>query len=206
MKRLAVAVGILLALQAQAAEQWDFEVLLDGKSIGSHRFTLESRGDERVLRSQASFDVKLLFITAYRYRHDATERWQGDCLVGLKASTDDNGTVGSVAAARDGNRLQVDSPKGHSVLDGCVMSFAYWNPAMLKQARLLNAQTGKYQPVQITALPDQPLRVRGQEVQAQHYRLTGPEQPVELWYSAQGDWLGLESRVAGQRRLLYRHR
>jgi hypothetical protein len=39
---------------------------------------------------------------------------------------------------------------------------------------------------------------------ARHHRITGPKIPVELWYSDAGEWLGLESSVAGGRRLRHR--
>jgi hypothetical protein len=188
MKRRLALAGLALALQVEASErQWDFEVLLDGKPIGSHRFTLDTRGDTQVLHSEARFDVKLLSFTVYRYRHEAIEQWQDGCLTGLQASTDDNGRP-----------LRVNWPQGGARPAGCMMSFAYWNPALMQQTRLLNAQTGDVQPVRFTALPDQALRVRGQDVPARHWRLSGPEQAVELWYSPQGEWLGLASHVGGR--------
>ena len=77
------------AAQAQV-QQWDFQVFLDDKPIGYHRYTLREAGAERELTSEARFDVKLLFITAYRYAHDASESWRGNCLARLNARTDDN--------------------------------------------------------------------------------------------------------------------
>jgi Family of unknown function (DUF6134) len=184
---------------------WNFRVLLDGKPIGTHRFTLTSEGGQRVLKSVAAFDVKLLGFTAYRYRHEATEQWQGDCLAALTAKTDDDGKALTVKAQREGESLDLQGPKGKQRLDGCVMSFAYWLPAMLKQSQLLNAQTGEYEKVKIEPLGDDKVEAQGKTVAAKHYRITGPEQPVELWYGADGDWLALESSVSGgKRKLTYR--
>ena len=63
----------------------DFQAFLDNKPIGHHRFTLNAQGDARELKSETRFVVKLLFITAYRYTHDAVEHWRGDCLERLRA-------------------------------------------------------------------------------------------------------------------------
>lgn len=194
-------------VEAPSAGHWNFRVLLDGKPIGVHRFTLwtdNEHGDgERRLRSEAHFEVRLLGLTVYRYRHEATERWRGDCLRGLDAETDDDGKRLDVRARRDGAALAVQSPQGDERLDGCVMSFAYWHPAMLKQARLLNAQTGRYEDVRVEALGEAMVESQGHRVAARHYRLHGPEQPIELWYAADGgDWLALESKVSGGRRTL----
>ena len=69
------------SLNATAGAQsrvWDFQAFLDDKPIGHHRFTLSAQGDTRELKSETRFVVKLLFITAYRYTHDAVEHWRGD--------------------------------------------------------------------------------------------------------------------------------
>lgn len=195
--------------EGPASGSWNFRVLLDGKPIGTHRFTLRTEGDRRLLRSVAAFDVKLLGITAYRYRHEADEQWQGDCLAALSSKTDDDGKPLAVQAQAvkgpDGEVLAVKSPKGDERLEGCVMSFAYWNPAMLRQTRLLNAQTGEHEKVRIEPLGEAKVEAQGQTVEAKRWRITGPESPVELWYSPQGDWLALESKVSkGKRTLTYR--
>lgn len=207
--RLRSAWWLLMVLSwagaAQAAPtSWGFRVLLGDTEIGGHRFTLSGEGAQRQLRSEAAFDVKLLGLTVYRYRHEATERWSGDCLVGLAARTDDNGTPLTVEARRDGEALSVRSPAGEARIDGCVMSFAYWNPAMLRQQRLLNAQSGQLEAVRIRSLGAVTIDVRGRPVAAVHYVIDGLERPVALWYSPDGDWLALEATVAGNRRLRYR--
>ena len=176
---------------AQEARVWDFRVYLDNTAIGTHRFTLRQQGEERELASEARFDVKLLFFTAYRYAHQASERWRGDCLTALNSRTDDNGTPFAVTRER-------------AALQGCVMSFAYWNPQILRQSRLLNAQTGEHEAVAISALGDDRIAVRGAQVPARRYRISGPKNPIELWYSADGDWLALASTLEGGRRLQYR--
>ena len=47
--------------------------------------------------SKAEFQVKFLFVTAYDYRHQATERWDANCLRTLGSVTDDNGDAFEVA-------------------------------------------------------------------------------------------------------------
>jgi len=195
----------LLAGTAHAANgSWTFRVLLGDSDIGEHRFTLTEQGEQRSMSIAATFTVKLLGLTVYRYRHQATEQWAGDCLTHLSAETDDNGTALKVTAKPAAERmLAVESPQGTAQLGPCVMSFAYWNPALLKQTALLNAQTGKLETVRVKTLGDESLSVRGQDVAARHYSIEGLERPIHLWYSPQGDWLALESTVAGGKRLRY---
>jgi hypothetical protein len=190
--------GALAGMPAAAqARVWNFQVALDDTPIGYHRFTLREQGAGRELKAEARFSVKVLFFTAYQYVHEATERWRGNCLDSLSARTDDNGERLAVDTAREGERLVVTTARGTGAgtLDGCVMSFAYWNPAILRQSRLLNSQTGEYEAVKITALGDASIMVRGAPTAATHYRITGPKNPIELWYSAADEWLALESTV-----------
>jgi len=84
------------------------------------------------------------------------------------------------------------------------MTFAYWNPALRQQTRLLNPQSGADERVRVRRIGDGTLNVRGEPVVAQHWRIEGPVAPLDVWYSAQGDWIGLDSTVAGGRTLSYR--
>jgi len=205
---LALTMPAAAAAPAVPAQTWNFRVFLDDAEIGKHRFTLREDGGGRVLTSEARFAVKIAFITAYRYLHDAQERWRGNCLAGLTARTNDDGKKnavdGTLETTQGGERLIVTDGSRRTVLDGCAMTFAYWNPEMLKQGRLLNTQTGETTPVKITAVGEETIAVRGAPVLARRYQVSGPPQPIDLWYSAAGEWLGLESTVGGGRRLRYR--
>jgi Family of unknown function (DUF6134) len=190
-----------------ASGEWNFRVLLDDSPIGEHRFTLAASGEERKLTSEATFAVKLLGVTVYRYRHSAIEQWRGDCLRQLASKTDDDGTPEKVDASVTGDgALAVTTAKGTQPVDGCVMSFAYWNPAIRKQERLLNSQSGKLEAVQVSRVGSGTVDVRGQPMAATRWRIATPAQPIDVWYSAQGEWIGLDSTVSGSRKLSYRLR
>ena len=186
------AAALQPALAVGPTGEWAFRALLDGEPIGEHRFSVTGEGDERRVLSRAEFAVKFLGITAYRYRHEATERWRGNCLTALDSTTDNDGKPESVRADQ------------RDALKGCVMSFAYWNPAIQRQARLLNAQTGRSENVQVRASGGGMLDVRGRRVSGTRWRIEGPAQPIDVWYSAEGEWLGLDSTVDGGRKLSYR--
>jgi len=186
----ALVLGSAISVAAHATE-WTFVARLDDKPIGTHRFDLSDDGNGRTLLSEARFAVKFLGITAYRYRHNATEHWRGDCLSELSSTTDDDGKP--VKVHLDG-----------TALTGCAMSFAYWNPQIRSATRLVNAQTGQFENVQIARAGEATLKVRGLQTSATRWRITGPAQPIDVWYSAQGDWVGLDSTVAGGRKLSYR--
>jgi hypothetical protein len=193
------------ASPASPAEVWDFKVYLDDKPVGYHRFTLSERATGKELRSEARFDVKFLFVTAYTYAHQATERWKGDCVENLRANTDDNGAVTYLSGRLDGKRFRLNSLKGVAELPECVMSFAYWHPDMLKQSALLNPQTGEYTSVSTTPLGTESIPVKGKALAAKRYRLDAGKFQIDLWYATDDHrWLALDSNLEGGHRLRYR--
>ncbi|MFN0038515.1 MAG: DUF6134 family protein [Burkholderiales bacterium] len=202
----ALWMGLVLTAASQstaAMRDLEFQVFLDERPIGYHRFTLRGEGTERQLTSEARFNVKLWFINAYRYAHDATEAWRDNCIETMTARTQDGGKNLEVIASRDAGHLAVTSPRGRDVIQGCVMSFAYWNPEILRQSHLLNVQTGEYTPVRIDALGEEQVKVRGSMVTASRYRIRGPKFPIDLWYSADRTWVALQSTVDRGRSLRY---
>ena len=187
-----------------AAGEWIFAVSLDGDPIGRHRFRVVSHAGEREVTSEADFAVKFLGITAYRYHHSATETWRAGCLASIVSSTDDDGKPSQVRLERQGEQMLVSASPTAPPLEGCVMTFAYWNPAIRNQARLLNAQTGQLDAVHVSSLPGGTIQVRGAAVAASGFRITGPAQPIDVWYAEDGAWIGLDSTVGGGRKLSYR--
>lgn len=82
------------------------------------------------------------------------------------------------------------------------MTFAYWNPQILKARRLLNAQTGELLPVTVTPQGEETVEVRGKPVAAHRYRISGPRLQIDLWYAG-ARWVALEALAEGGRRLRY---
>ena len=211
--RALIAIVAALAATAAAASsqgmsgretgrEWNFRVLLDGREVGWHRYVVRGDGDATEVESRAQFDVRFLFLDAYRYRHEARERWRGACLDELRSRTETNGTVETVAAVASDEALVVAGPAGDARLPGCVMSFAYWDPRVLGATRLLNSQTGELLPVRVDARGTERVTVAGRSVPATRHRLSAPELQIDLWY-ADGRWVALEAPTPGGRVLRY---
>lgn len=180
-----------------------FDVFLDGKKIGYHRFEIDGPQSSAAVRSEASFDVKFLFVTAFSYRHNATENWSGGCLDEIEARTDSNGKKLNVVGERTGNAFVIDTGEREAALPECVMTFAYWNPGFLEQPRLLNPQTGEYLDVEVQDLGKDVVRLDGRDIPARTVRLTARQMDITLWYSENAEWLALESVAKGGRIIRY---
>lgn len=192
-----------VAALAQPAE-WRFQVFLNDKPIGYHRFSVENDGRAQVLTTEASFDVKLLFITAFRYRHENTETWRDGCLQSMDARTDSNGKQLDVTGELRETSFAVTHSGGILVLDECVQSFAYWNPSILDAERLLNSQTGEYEKVEIRRDAVDQVVVGDTTVEAERYTLSAKGGDITLWYARDSyRWLKLEAPAKGGRRIRY---
>ncbi|HSH98925.1 MAG: DUF6134 family protein [Methylophilaceae bacterium] len=202
MRKLILFLAFTLISQTAMAEEWAFNVFLDKKPIGEHTFTLNEARD--TLTSKAKFDVKLLFINAYNYLHSNNETWQGDCLASIDANTDDNGEKSVVTGKLEGQSFVLNTPKGKQTLPACIMTFAYWNPKMLSQSKLLNPQTGDYLDVKITQVGKEKIEVRGKSEDAEHYNVIAKKMNIDLWYSPDKAWLALRSTTPEGRIINYK--
>jgi len=192
-----------LAAESGIAE-WHFAVLLDGKEIGEHRYSVTTRDGLIEVQSRAEMRVRFMFFDAYRYQHQATELWQHGCLLRIDAETDDNNKPLQVQGRREDGlfRIAATTVETTELLD-CVKSFAYWDLAILHTDKLLNAQTGELTAVTVIPGHQEMITAAGRQWQAQHYTLSGKNLHIDLWYGPQGEWLRLRSLLTSGRELDY---
>ncbi|MDJ0748936.1 MAG: DUF6134 family protein [Woeseiaceae bacterium] len=198
--------SMVLSSQADArsdSRSWEFSVLLDGSPIGYHRFDLQPADNGLELVSEASFDVRVLFINAFRYRHTNREFWEGECLSRIESNTRQNGKRFAVNGTRVEDQFVLQAGGSVDPLGDCIMSFAYWNPRFLQQSQLLNPQSGEYMPVNVESLGRKEFTVRGEQVLASAWRVTAKDTDLTVWYSDNDEWLGLESIAKGGRIIRY---
>lgn len=204
-----VALSMISYANTASAEvyqaDWRFEVLLNDKPIGFHSFTLNGDRERQALTTEAQFDVKFLFINAFRYRHDNTEIWGNGCLDSINARTDSNGDLLSVRGQRAEDSFELEGQPGLQLPDNCIQTFAYWNPDILDSSRLLNSQTGELEDVSVTRESLDVIDVNGETVEAIRYRLLAKSGAITLWYSNDDSrrWLALEAPAKGGRTLRY---
>ncbi len=158
MKPVTVLIVILMSAAVPGhAAQWNFDVYLDGKRIGEHTFQVEpDDGGGHIVRSDARFDVKVLMVPVFRYRHSAEERWSGACLTSIQSTTKVNGKSSALDGRRVDGSFELAVTQNDDAwttrLPGCVATYAYWDMATLEQHdQLLNSQTGSYDLVQLNA-------------------------------------------------------
>ncbi|MEA1050136.1 DUF6134 family protein [Lamprobacter modestohalophilus] len=193
-----------LAVGASVDQTFRFEVLLDDKLIGEHRFDIDVSGDQQRVTSQAEFEVDFFFITAYRYRHQSNELFRNGCLERLSSTTNDNGTRYKIDGSAVSNGFRVDRGENVEQFDGCVKTFAYWDSAILQQPKLLNPQTGELESVSVQRHGAEQVAVNGSQVEATRFELVTDELTINLWYNDELGWVRLASDTGKGAQLIYR--
>ena len=191
------------AAVSQATQEWRFTVFLDEQEIGYHTVTVNPEKTLATVQIEARFDVKFLFFTAYRYQHNNRETWENNCLRTIESHTNDNGDTFYVSGQSYDHKLTLNTHNGLQSLQGCVRTFAYWDPRLLQASRLLNAQTGEYLDVVTDFIGNEKLIINGDSIVAKRYRLKSTDVVIDLWYSQNMHWLALQTTTEGGNQLRY---
>lgn len=203
---LVIASGTTIGV-AQGAQEMRFSVLLDNRPIGEHRFRIQEDPEGRVVESEASFDVSVLFVPVFSYRHSNTEVWRDGCLSRIESETDSNGDRYKVDGRRAAQAFAIETAEGvRSYAADCLMTFAYWDRRFLDQDRLLNAQTGEVVTVDVQPLGSERLTIAGNEVPIEAFRVRAVDEGLDIKVSYDertGRWVSLESRLANGKLMRY---
>ena len=173
---------------SQIQRHWDFKVLVDDREVGSHQFSVIGGQGGWSVSSTMEMDFTILRIKQITYQHHATEQWQDGCLVHVSSHTKRQRKETTLQASLIASGLSVITENSDRVLEGCVRSFAYWNPELLQGQRLLNVETGTYIPVTVSS------KVSAQD-NITHITIAGPKISIRLQYDASGDWLSLQTNL-----------
>jgi hypothetical protein len=192
--------GFLTCLGSASQQAWsassqtyDFKVFLGKDEIGRQRFDVSTEGEQTEVRVDAQFTVKFLYITVYTYRHTNVETWERTCLREIRAKTNDNGESFFVNGIFQNGQLQVQTQAGTWIGEGCIKTFAYWNPEWITGERLLNSQTGEHQPASILTVGEETIPVQGVPTRTTHRRIVTDKFTIDLWYTLNGRWVALHS-------------
>lgn len=176
-----------------AMNSWNFKVFYGDKEIGGHHFSLKKEGDKRRVMIEAGFNIDILFINVYSYKHKNTEIWEGSCLSTIESITDDNGEAFITNGKYENGVFKINSKQGTNEVVGCVSTFAYWDKSFLDNEVLLNSQTGEIVDVDISFVADEKILIRDKLVNAKKYKLKSDKLNIDLWYSDENQWLALNS-------------
>lgn len=144
---LAATVPATAAAQLQMAalplDPMQFKVTRNGEPLGTHRVSFSREGDSLIVDIAIRFEVRLAFITVFRYQHDAREVWRDGRLVAFDSLTDDDGDRFQVAARATPEGLRVAGTGGEYLAPTGTVPSSYWHYGMIRHTRVLDSQSGR---------------------------------------------------------------
>ena len=177
-----------------AAETLQYVIMRKGEQIGTHKFEFHRTGKETSVNIETNVEVKVLFVTAYRFQHVASERWVNGRLVALDAETDNNGKQHKVTAALKGSTLEVQADGKPMQVDKNIIPGSLWNPDLLRQSVMLDSQTGEVMPISVVDDGAEQVATENGPATAHRYTIKG-KFAQDVWYDSRGRLL--QSQFSG---------
>lgn len=183
------AVIIFAGTTAAHAETLQYTVQRDGKTIGTHAITIAQNGVETHVGVETDIAVKVLFVTAYKFKHSSQETWADGKLLAITSTTDDDGVAKELSARAENGKFTVDSKvKGQDRrqhADAATLPASLWNAETVRQSALLNTLDGQVMNIAVEDLGAEDVDAGGASLSAHHYAITG-ELTRELWFDDAG--------------------
>lgn len=177
-----------------------FRVLRDGSEIGAHSVVFQNAGNRLTVRTAIRLQVKVAFITAFRYEHDGEEIWENGRIVALGTRTNDNGPKYDVTGAPDGAGFRVVGPGGpYMCRPDMLTSGAVWHPDYVRQTAIINVEQGGEMGLSARKMEAEPVVAGGSQVMAQKYRMVTPQCGGFVWYDADMRWLRADVEIKGEK-------
>jgi hypothetical protein len=201
-----IAAGALAAATPRAAlaaalpRSLKFRIMRNGKQIGLHSVAFEGSPGAMRVSTAIDLEVKVAFVTAFRFSHRGTERWEGDRLVELKSTTDENGERYEVSGILAADGLRVTAPNGTAIAKG--MPFTtndLWNPDALQSRNLVDAHHGGVVGIVSRSEVDEEIPAGDRKITASRYRIISPFLAGTIWYDGTGRWRKGEFEIKGER-------
>lgn len=158
-----------------------YRVLREGERIGSHRMAFVRDGADFIARTDIDIKVKVLGLTAFRYRLKAEETWRDGWLVGLRSRTDDDGDTYELEGERSEGALRLLVNGRRMSVSGYVLTSTLWHRDTPREQALLDVAKGRVRLIKGVLKGEERVPVDGETVTAKHYSITG-ELRRDVWY------------------------
>lgn len=184
-----------------------FDIVRQGTVVGQHKITFAQDGARLMVDIDVTVKVDVAFITVYRFTHRAHEVWEGDRLVAMTASTNDDGTPHELAMMlRDGS-FEVTHNGTPSRVPAGLVPTSLWDPATVTQTALFGSLRGDAQPTTVTPLGQSVIDTPGGPVTAEGYFIDAePDFQRKVWYSAAGQLVAVALKGGDGSDVTYRLR
>jgi len=177
-----------------------FAVMRGRSKIGVHTVAFRDRPDGLAVHTVIDLAVKVVFITVFRYQHECQDVWVSGQLRSLRSRTIEDGKRYAVEATAEPGGIRVVGPGGPLVVGARLLtSNSLWNPLLVDQQRLIDAQHGGEIGLVVHRRGTESLVLAGRErVVTDRFQILTPHFGGLLWYDATGRWVKGSLEIRGE--------
>jgi hypothetical protein len=190
MRGLGPGAALVLALTAPPAlaadaGEYTFTVLKDGAPVGEHRFAFDRDGNRIEIEEETDIEVRLALIPVYQYEHDRREVWQNGRALSIHSRTNNNGRRLDITVRPDGDGY-IRTVNGRvDKFDDSTAILTFWRRDLFERHAFFSVVEDKTMRISFEYLGKEVLKVDGQRLPVDHYRMVGDEER-ELWFDSAG--------------------
>lgn len=167
-----------------------FRAMHKGVPVGVHTVAFRAEGERLTVTTHIDIAIKVLFFTAFRFKHDAEEVWQSGRLASVTSSTDDDGTRLRVSGYAAGDGFRIVGDDGPFLAEGHLLtSNTLWDSRLVHQLKMIDVQYGGEVGLVVKRLGDETVETPAGAVRAARHQIITPHYAGSLFYDPAGRWV-----------------
>ncbi len=178
-------------LAARYGDTAHYAITRKGKRIGTHTLDFARTNDLLEVNVTSKIRVTVLKIPVFSFDYRATEKWQGDELISVIATTTENSTTTRVQLQSTADRSVVTLPDGRTTTVPRVRHASnHWYAGVINATTLFNTINGKTSRITVAPVADEYLTIGPETVKTNRYRYSGNIN-ADIWFDTNGRWIKL---------------
>ena len=168
-----------------------FDVIRKNKVIGSVTTTFNNKEEELIIRTIVEIEVKVFFVSAYKFFQDTTETWLNGEFIKIDGYTDFEDEREYFIKGKDTDEIFLASGMdGELKLSKSIIPLNYWNKNILKEKEVFDTQKGIVRKIYVNKLKNETLEINNKKMELEKYTLDADKNPRDkgpfpqytLWY------------------------
>lgn len=190
MRGLGLGAALAVALSAPAvlasdSGEYTFTVLKDGAPVGEHRFAFERDGSRIEIEEETEIEVRFAMVPIYEFEHERREIWQDGRALSIRSRTNNNGERLDITVRPNGQGY-VRTVNGRvDKFDDSTAILTFWRRDLFERHAFFSVVEDKTMRISFEYLGKEVLKVDGQRLPVDHYRMVGDEER-EFWFDPAG--------------------
>jgi len=168
-----------------------FDIIRKNKVIGSAETSFINQEDILIVKTTLDIEVKILFLSAYKFFQTSEERWVNDNFIAIDGYTDFEDDREYFIKGQDiNNHFAASGMDGKIFLDINILPLNYWNKKILNEKIIFDTQKGIVRDITVKSLGEEIIEIKDNKILSEKYILDASSNPKDigpfpqytLWY------------------------